>query len=178
MRARHIVLLLAAASLMLSAGCSTAQSQSRSADAVAQPTASSASQPASSGTTAMKSVSSNAPLSANASAGEKIWAAAQGATGTITFVGGSDDVGNGACANCHGDKAQGGDGPMIGWSMLTAKNSTMAGMPKFSYSSPDQVYASVTTGVRPNGTKLKPAMPRYSLSRTDFDQLIAFLKTK
>lgn len=124
------------------------------------------------------SASSTATLSANASAGERIWAAAQGATGTVTFAGGSDDVGNGACANCHGDKAQGGDGPMIGWSMLSAKTSTMPGMPKYSYSSPDQVYASVTTGVRPDGTTLKPAMPRYNLSRADFDQLIAFLKTK
>ena len=67
---------------------------------------------------------------------------------------------------------------MLRWSMLTAKSSKMANMPKYSYSSPDQVYVAVTTGVRPDGTQLKPAMPRYTLSKADFDQLIAFLKAK
>jgi mono/diheme cytochrome c family protein len=108
--------------------------------------------------------------------GQKIFLEGTTPSGPVKFTGGSDDVGNGACANCHGTNAGGGDGPMISWSMLTEKGSTMGGMPKFSYASPDQVVTAITAGVRPDGTKLKTDMPRYRLSAADTAAVVSYLK--
>ena len=182
MRTRHTCLLaLAGVALALAAGCAHTQSQQPSAASATSMTGSAkqASAPESSSVMpGMKSGSIDPTMSANAGVGEKIFALGVTPSGPVAFKGGSPDVGNGACANCHGDAAQGGDGPMIGWPMLTAKSSAMAGMPQYSYTSADQVYVAVTTGVRPDGTQLKTNMPRYDLKRADFDQLVGFLKTK
>ena len=85
-------------------------------------------------------------------------------------------VGNGACANCHGDHAQGGSGPMISWTMLTTSQS-MGNMPKYVYKTPYEVFATTISGVRPDGSRLNDAMPHYAMTRADFDELVAYLKT-
>lgn len=180
MRTHFVYLLAAGIALTLAAGCSGTSSQGGSAQAASAPDAiaASTSKPAPRGMSTMNSGSASGSLSATATIGEKIFVLGRTSDGKVKFTGGSDDVGNGACANCHGDQAQGGDGPMIAWSMLSAKSSAMKNMPKFTYSSADQVYSAVTMGVRPDGTRLKQDMPRYDLSRADFDQLMDFLKSK
>lgn len=174
---RTLLLVLAVAVVAATAGCTAAQTSGPS-PSPASDTAVQASGAASGTMSGMSGGSTAATLTADAGVGETIWATGRTPAGKVVFTGGSDDVGNGACANCHGDKAQGGDGPMIGWSMLSAKGGAMKNMPRFSYSSPDQVYVAVTTGVRPDGTQLSANMPRYQLPRADFDQLMVFLKTK
>jgi hypothetical protein len=97
--------------------------------------------------------------------------------GKVTFTGGGPMVGSGACANCHGKDAEGKVGPMISWAMLTSAEK-MDMMPKYVYKTPDQVFTAVTTGKRPDGTQLRPMMPRYELTAEEFEYLVAFLKTK
>lgn len=107
--------------------------------------------------------------------GQKIFLTGMTSRGAIKFTGGSDDVGSGACANCHGKNGGGGDGPMISYAMLTS-SAKMSGMPKYVYQNPAQVVDSVTTGVRPDKTHLGVAMPRYQLTTADAAALIAYLK--
>jgi len=94
---------------------------------------------------------------------------------TIQFTGGDDNVGNGACANCHGQDARGGVGPMVAWNMLT-RHMSMDNMPKFVYSTPDQVSAVLVTGIRPDGSKLQDSMPRYVFPAEQSSALIDYLK--
>jgi mono/diheme cytochrome c family protein len=127
--------------------------------------------------TASASTSSTPPVVTGAAlVGQRVFLDGTTPSGPVRFTGGSEDAGTGACANCHGKNAGGGDGPMISWSMLTMKGSTMKNMPMLSYSSPDQVVAALTTGTRPDGTKLKPAMPRYHLSSADAAAVVDYLK--
>ena len=109
--------------------------------------------------------------------GQRIFLEGMTPSGKVSFTGGSDDVDNGACSNCHGKNAGGADGPMISWSMLTMKGSTMGNMPKYSYSSPEQVVTAITSGTRPDGTALKTDMPRYRLAASDGEAVVAYLKS-
>ena len=116
-------------------------------------------------------------VSANASPGERLFRLGLTSTDNpVKFLGGGKDVGNGACANCHGDHAQGGSGPMISWTMLTTSQS-MGNMPKYVYKTPSEVFATTISGVRPDGSRLNDAMPHYAMTRADFDELVAYLKT-
>ena len=127
--------------------------------------------------TASAATSATPPVMTGAALiGQRIFLEGMTPSGKVSFSGGSHDVGNGACANCHGRDAGGADGPMISWSMLTMKGSTMGNMPKYSYSSPKQVVLAITTGTRPDGTTLKPGMPRYRLASSDAEAVIAYLK--
>ena len=152
MRSRQIALFITAAcALGVLAGCTTAQSQA---------------------------AHSPAPLtvSENASPGEKLFRGGLTSTDNpVKFLGGGKDVGNGACANCHGDHAQGGSGPALSWTRLTT-SATGDNMPKYVYKTPYEVFATTTSGVRPDGSKLNDAMPHYAMTRADFDELVAYLK--
>lgn len=180
---RTLLTLAATLVALMLAGCTV------SAQSAVPPTPSAMGSPASpvstlggaATTTAMPMGTTGAPqapakVTGVALAGQKIFDEGLTPSGPVKFTGGSDDVGNGACANCHGVNAGGGDGPMITWSMLTAKGSTMPNMPKYSYQTPDQVMAAFTTGVRPDGSKLKNDMPRYSCSAEEAAAVIEYLK--
>ena len=127
----------------------------------------------------MVSVEDTSPaptVTGEALVGQKIFLSGVGAGGAaVRFPLGSDDVGTSACANCHGKNGRGGDGPMITWSMLGSK-AKMEGMPKYVYSTPDQVIAAFTRGVRPDGTKLTDSMPRFTFSADESAGIIAYLK--
>lgn len=134
-----------------------------------------ATQPAPNGMSVMGGGSPRQNLSAAAIAGEKIYTLGRTPKGPVQFSGGGASVGNGACANCHGARARGGSGPMIPLGMLIY-GGKMTNMPKIKYANVDQIYAAVTTGKRPDGSQLKTDMPRYTMSRSDFDELAAYLK--
>jgi mono/diheme cytochrome c family protein len=106
--------------------------------------------------------------------GQKIYNLGMTPKGPVKFTGGGSAVGNGACANCHGSPARGGTAPMISLSMLMY-GGKMGNMPKVKYANTDAIFTTLTTGVRPDGSQLNANMPRYKLSRADFDQLAAFL---
>jgi mono/diheme cytochrome c family protein len=114
------------------------------------------------------------PLTGDALVGQKIFVQGQTASGPVRFTSGVN-AGNGACANCHGVGGNGGSGPAIGWNHLTRKMN-MPNMPKFVYATAAQVITVITTGVRPDGTKLKATMPRYELTAADGSAIVAFLQ--
>ncbi|MDR3686204.1 MAG: c-type cytochrome [Coriobacteriia bacterium] len=182
---KKVALLLAvsAAACLLASGCSSA-AQTTSPPAQAPAASMPASAPATASTAGGGSMSmgsgtdSATPVAVTGTAlvGQKIFLEGTTPNGPIKFTGGSTDVGNGACANCHGKNAGGGDGPMISWSMLSMKGSTMRNMPKLSYASPEQVVTAITAGTRPDGTKLKANMPRYQLSSADAAAVVDYLR--
>ena len=176
---RFIVLAAALGTVaVLVRGCATsAQSPSAAAPSSAMPSAAESGATAMSGSMGASSTDAATPLvvSGTALTGQKIFLDGMTPTGKVKFTLGSDDVGNGACANCHGKDAGGGDGPMITWSMLTS-NAKMAKMPKYVYTTPEQVVTSFTTGVRPDGTALKTAMPRYQLTPEESAAIVAYLE--
>ena len=180
---KKVALLLAvsAAVCLLASGCSTA-AQTSAPPAPAPAASMAASAPAASATSSGSMMGSGAdsatPITVTGTAlvGQKIFLEGMTPSGPVKFTGGSDDVGNGACANCHGKNAGGGDGPMVSWSMLTMKDPAMGNMPKFSYTSPDQVVVAMVTGTRPDGTKLKTNMPRYQLSSAEAAAVVDYLK--
>jgi hypothetical protein len=106
--------------------------------------------------------------------GQKIYNLGWTPKGPVKFTGGGSAVGNCACANRHGNPARGGTAPMISLSMLMY-GGKMGNMPKAKYASTDAIFTTLTTGVRPDGSPFNANMPRYKLSRADFDQLAAFL---
>ena len=135
--------------------------------------------------------SASAPLPQNPSPGEALYRLAKTADGGSLIFGGGIDasnnalkyggdskkVGNGACVNCHGDHAQGGSGPAISWKRLT-KKTLWFNSPKYVYTTPAQVSAAILGGVRPDGSKLSPAMPRYATTDVDLQALFTYLKAQ
>lgn len=177
---RRVIILFAVLGMaaLLASGCATStQPHGAAAPSSALPAASesgSMSMSGSAGTSNTDSATSPT-VSRTALVGQKIFLDGITPTGAVKFTLGSDDVGNGACANCHGKDAGGGDGPMISWSMLTS-NAKMENMPKYAYTAPAQVVSAFTTGVRPDGTPLKNAMPRYQLTPQEAAAVVDYLQ--
>ena len=177
---RRFFILLAAlgtATLLLAGCAASARSPGAAAPSAGAPSASESAASSMSDSMGNSNTESTTPraVSGTALIGRKIFLAGVTPNGMVKFRLGSEDVGNGACANCHGKDAGGGDGPMISWSMLTS-TAKMKKMPKYAYTTPEQVATAVTTGVRPDGTKLKHAMPRYQLTPPESAAVVAYLK--
>jgi mono/diheme cytochrome c family protein len=115
-------------------------------------------------------------LTGAALVGQKIFMQGQTASGPVRFTSGVK-AGNGACANCHGVGGNGGSGPAIGWNHLT-RHMNMKNMPKFVYTTAAQVITTITTGVRPDGTKLISKMPHFELASADASAIIAYLQAR
>ncbi len=88
-----------------------------------------------------------------------------------------------ACANCHGPDARGQtiqvmmsqvEVPDIRWSTLIAPPTD----PADKALDRDSFFLAVTQGLDPNGSSLKPPMPRWELTRAESDALIEYLKTR
>ena len=139
-----------------------------------------------------------------ASNGERIYYSGTSANDQISYSGGQ--VGGGmmgggmmgsrlACADCHGQNAQGGvhfmhmttmDAPDIRWSSLTGAHEEAPSdtAPEDHGSAMDhdpftlETFAlAVRTGVDPGGQPLDSAMPRWRMSDQDISDLIDFLQT-
>lgn len=108
--------------------------------------------------------------------GRSVFVDGMASDGELKFTGDTQSVGNGACQNCHGANGAGAIGPAISWRVLTTRTNTAHG-PRFVYANPDQVIAVITTGIRPDGTRLSFDMPRYALPGGDALGLIEFLRT-
>ena len=117
------------------------------------------------------------PANGDAASGAKIFSQGQTASGPVAFTGGGPTTGNGACMNCHGANAEGKFAPSITYDQLLGKTKT-AKSPRFVFASDSQIYTAVTEGVAPNGSQLRPAMPKFKLAPQDLADLLAFLKTK
>ena len=118
------------------------------------------------------------PTNGSASAGAQIFTQAQTSSGPLQFSGGMpQSVGNGACANCHGSHAQGSFGPAITYAILTGK-AKASRQPRFVFAHDSQIYAAVTAGTAPDGTQLRPGMPRFKLTAGEFADILAYLKTQ
>ena len=114
--------------------------------------------------------------------GERIYFTATSERGaSITYTGGPASsgwmMGNGrlACASCHGPNGRGGvhrmgmnqvmDAKDIRWSVLQGEFDL------------DKFRLAVVKGQDPDGTQLKPDMPRWNIGNDDLADLIAYLKT-
>lgn len=114
--------------------------------------------------------------------GERIYFTATSERGTaITYTGGPGASGwmmmggRLACVSCHGPNGRGGrhsmgmmqtmDSKDIRWSVL---------QPEFNA---EKFRLAVVKGQDPDGTQLKPEMPRWNIGNEDLADLIAFLKT-
>lgn len=88
-----------------------------------------------------------------------------------------------ACANCHGLDARGRtiqmmmgqvEAPDIRWSTLTAVPTD----PADKAFDPDSFFLAVTQGADPDGSVLKPFMPRWRLTRAESDAIVEYLETQ
>jgi hypothetical protein len=135
-----------------------------------------------------------------ASNGERIYFSGTSASGRISYsdgdfggmMGGRGMMGGGqlACADCHGPDGRGGphvmhmatmDAPDIRWSELTEAehgdhDDGEAEMEHPPYDK-ETFKRAVSRGLDPGGGPLDTAMPRWRMSETDLDDLIAYLKT-
>lgn len=82
-----------------------------------------------------------------------------------------------ACARCHPVGSEGTSAPDLRWASLAQDAAPASGLrPRSAYAERSFARA-VTEGVDPRGAPLAASMPRYSLSRTEMDALIAYLRT-
>ncbi|OJH41599.1 hypothetical protein BON30_08295 [Cystobacter ferrugineus] len=125
-------------------------------------------------------------LTAREQAGRKIYLEGESPTGREI----SAEIGAGArlpgsavpCANCHGEEGRGRpEGgllpPEITWSQLTRPygHHHPNGRRHASFSD-KSVARAVAEGLDPDGNRLDPAMPRYSMSAEDMASLMAYLQ--
>lgn len=119
-----------------------------------------------------------------ASNGQRIYMTATSASGSpITYQGGPmAGMAGLSCATCHGPDGHGASSTMMGrlveapditWPVLTGPDPDMD-HPPFTE---DTVKVAITAGLDPAGQPLDDLMPRWSMSATDLDDLIAYLKT-
>ncbi len=124
------------------------------------------------------------------SAGERIYYTAIGDDGSPIprTVGRSGLMGRGmmadlACVSCHGVDGRGGrvammmgffDAEDIRYSKLTSQRSedgeTTPGW------SDDDIARAIRDGIEPNGERLKAPMPRWDMTDSEIDEIIAYLK--
>jgi cytochrome c oxidase subunit 2 len=111
------------------------------------------------------------------SLGEQIYYTGSGMRGPIPFYGGPMWLGmhGGACVTCHGIKGRGGVPLMMGaaipsditYHRLTAEDHYTDAL----------INRAITQGLDDDGKPLNWTMPRWQMSETDLNALIAYLKT-
>jgi cytochrome c oxidase subunit 2 len=114
--------------------------------------------------------------------GERIYFTATSERGTsITYAGGPSSSGwmmmggQLACVSCHGPNGRGGKHNMGMTQVMDAKDIRWKVLqPEFDA---EKFRLAVVKGQDPDGTTLKPDMPRWNISNDDLADLIAFLKT-
>ena len=114
--------------------------------------------------------------------GERIYFTATSERGTaITYTGGPASGGwmmmggRLACVSCHGPNGRGGKHNMGMMQVMESKDIRWSVLqPEFDA---DKFRLAVVKGQDPDGTQLKPDMPRWNISDDDLADLIAFLKT-
>ncbi|MBI3945426.1 MAG: cytochrome c [Armatimonadetes bacterium] len=121
--------------------------------------------------------------------GEQIYFTATSRSGEpITFRGGPAwmQMHGGSCANCHGPDGRGGIrvhmtdvvAPDIRYRTLTSaehdEHGGDEGHPPYTDA---LIQRAITEGLDPAGKPLDPAMPRWSMSQRDLDDVVAYLKT-
>jgi cytochrome c oxidase subunit II len=114
--------------------------------------------------------------------GERIYFTATSERGTeITYTGGPASSGwmmmegRLACVSCHGPYGQGGKHNMGMMQVMDSKDIRWSVLqPEFDA---EKFRLAVVKGQDPDGTQLKPDMPRWNISEDDLADLIAFLKT-
>jgi cytochrome c oxidase subunit 2 len=114
--------------------------------------------------------------------GERIYFTATSERGTdITYTGGPTSSGwmmmggRLACVSCHGPYGQGGKHSMGMMQVMDSKDIRWSVLqPEFDA---EKFRLAVVKGQDPDGTQLKPDMPRWNISNDDLADLINFLKT-
>jgi len=114
--------------------------------------------------------------------GERIYFTATSERGTeITYTGGPLSSGwmmmggRLACVSCHGPYGRGGRHSMGMMQVMDSKDIRWSVLqPEFDA---EKFRLAVVKGQDPDGTQLKPDMPRWNISNDDLADLIAFLKT-
>ena len=114
--------------------------------------------------------------------GERIYFTSTSERGTaITYTGGPASGGwmmmggQLACVSCHGPNGRGGKHNMGMTQVMDAKDIRWSVLqPEFDA---EKFRLAVVKGQDPDGTQLKPDMPRWNISNEDLADLIAFLKT-
>ena len=114
--------------------------------------------------------------------GERIYFTATSERGPeITYTGGPTSTGwmmmggRLACVSCHGPYGQGGKHNMGMMQVMDSKDIRWSVLqPEFDA---EKFRLAVVKGQDPDGTQLKPDMPRWNISKDDLADLIAFLKT-
>ena len=131
------------------------------------------------GITGLLAACSSSQYSSN---GERIYYTATSSSGDrITYTGGFTMMQPLACVNCHGPNGKGGsinmmmysfEAPDITWTHLTAD--VHPDHPPYTEATVKQA---ITEGVDPAGNPLDEEMPRWSMSSSDLNDLINFMKT-
>ena len=80
-----------------------------------------------------------------------------------------------ACVSCHGPNGRGGKHSMGMMQVMDAKDIRWSVLK--SEFNPEKFRLAVVKGQDPDGTQLKPEMPRWNMSNEDLSDLTAFLKT-
>ena len=114
--------------------------------------------------------------------GERIYFTSTSERGTaITYTGGPASSGwmmmggQLACVSCHGPDGRGGKHNMGMMQVMDSKDIRWSVLqPEFDA---EKFRLAVVKGQDPDGTQLKPDMPRWNISNDDLADLIAFLKT-
>ena len=114
--------------------------------------------------------------------GERIYFTSTSERGTaIAYTGGPGSGswmmmgGQLACVSCHGPNGRGGKHSMSMMQVMDAKDIRWSILkPEFDT---EKFRLAVVKGQDPDGTQLKPEMPRWNISNEDLADLIAFLKT-
>ncbi|TRZ89095.1 hypothetical protein D4R89_06605 [bacterium] len=114
--------------------------------------------------------------------GERIYFTSTSERGTaITYTGGPSSGGwmmmggQLACVSCHGPNGRGGKHNMGMMQVMDSKDIRWKVLqPEFDA---EKFRLAVVKGQDPDGTQLKPEMPRWNIGNEDLSDLIAFLKT-
>jgi mono/diheme cytochrome c family protein len=123
-----------------------------------------------------------------ASNGQRIYFVARSMSGkSITFTGGPHwfRMHGGSCVSCHGPDGRGGMrvpmtnqiAPDIRYPTLTSDGHGIEGNQKHSAYTDETLRRAITKGLDPKGRPLDDAMPRWSMSERDLDNLIDYLKS-
>ena len=114
--------------------------------------------------------------------GERIYFTSTSERGTaITYTGGPSSGGwmmmggHLACVSCHGPGGRGGRHSMGMMQVMDAKDIRWSVLSK--EFDQEKFRLAVIKGQDPDGTQLKPDMPRWNISNDDLADLLAFLKT-
>jgi len=114
--------------------------------------------------------------------GERIYFTSTSERGTaITYTGGPSSGGwmmmggQLACVSCHGPGGRGGRHSMGMMQVMDAKDIRWSVLSK--EFDQEKFRLAVVKGQDPDGTQLKPDMPRWNINNDDLADLLAFLKT-